>query len=473
MEPNPNYPGEADLRFGSSFDKVFGDAVYGTNLEVFDYGPYFNNSGVGNPTNNVSRFGPAVILNNPMSLPFHYISNTNSVNVWEQIEVGATAGPIDVVGRDSFTRVDVDPTFSQNAASLPLATPGGLPGWGNIVGGNSLLTTLLGNLTVSHVGLTIHANVAGTGSPGTPSQVVVTDSQITGIAGATIHYSNLADGYEMVSQQGELNQFNQFPGLMIRMPTYGGDDVQIQNTPAGVTTEVNSLTNAIGNVTVQKTTGTLSLGDLLYGGGSTEFFDFAAASVSIGGGSLFAINGNVNIGASYAVPVTTIDDSNDTTAPQMTLQDQTGSSNIALGGASAGSIVFQFNIPITSQFNIYGAANAKWTINDSQPNTELFANIGSQVSVTRSNRGPFPPLTVLGAGSILLDGQTGVGFTSSSQFEVEADPARPTDVTNLAVNLSNTFQDNLKIDKAGNGFFSFFTNNEPFNRLPIRATRRI
>ena len=136
-----------------------------------------------------------------MTLPFHYISNPNSVNAWEQIEVGATTGPVDVVGRDSFTRVDVDPTYSHPASSLPFAASGGLPGWGNVIGSNSLLTTLLGDLTVSHAGLTIHANVAGSAAPGTTPQVVVTDSQITGIAGATIHYGNSADGYERSPSQ--------------------------------------------------------------------------------------------------------------------------------------------------------------------------------------------------------------------------------------------------------------------------------
>ncbi|HEY1600964.1 MAG TPA: putative Ig domain-containing protein [Pirellulales bacterium] len=449
LESNSNFPGEADLRY-----RALGDVIYGANLEVFDYGPLLT----GNSPLNIGRVGSPVVLNNPLPLPFNYVSNPNSVNGWEQIEVGATVGPVTIVGRDSFTRVDVDPTDSHSAASA-FGTTGGLPGWGNVTGGNSLLTTLLGALTVSHVGLTIHANVAGSASPGTTPQVVVTDSQITGIAGATIHYGNLADGYAMITQFGSLSQVAQFPGLMIRMPTYGGGDVQFQNTPSGASTELDTLTNAIGNVTVQGTTGALSLGDLSHSA-SDEFYNFAAASVNIGGGSMLAINGNLFLGASYAVPLTTIDDSNDTTAPQMTLEDQSSFDNIALGGPSTGSIVFQFNIPTTSHFDIHGAANAQWSINDTQPNTQLFANTGSQVSVTRGKTsGRFPPMTVLGAGSILMDGQDGVNLTSSAQFKVAADPARPTDVTNLTVNLSNTFQDNLKIDTAGSGFFSFFTNN--------------
>ena len=290
-----------------------GDMIYGPNLEVFDYGPQLT----GSSPQNIFKLGSTVILNNPLTLPFHYISNPNSVNGWEHIEVGATTGPVSVVGRDAFTRVDLDPTYSNAASTLFDAAIGGLPGWGNITGGDNLLTTIQGDVTVSHVGLTIYANVAGLAAPSTVPPVVVTDTQITGIAGATIHYSNLADGYEFITLSGSLIQISQFPGLSIRMPTYGMASVQIQNTPGGATTELDTLTNAIGSVTVQGTTGTLSLGG-----------NFAAASVNIGGGTLLELNANVNLGASYAVPLTIIDDRNDNTAPQMTLQDL---NNVTLG----------------------------------------------------------------------------------------------------------------------------------------------
>ncbi len=437
LEPNSNYPGQADLHY-----RTLGDMIYGPNLEVFDYGPQLT----GSSPQNIFKLGSTVILNNPLTSPFHYISNPNSVNAWEQIEVGATTGPVSVVGRDAFTRVDLDPIYSNAASTLFDAAIGGLPGWGNITGGDNLLTTIQGDVTVSHVGLTIYANVAGSAAPSTVPPVVVTDTQITGIAGTTIHYSNLADGYEFITLSGSLIQISQFPGLSIRMPTYGMASVQIQNTPGGATTELDTLTNAIGGVTVQGTTGTLSLGG-----------NFAAASVNIGGGTLLALEANVNFGASYAVPLTTIDDRNDNTAPQMTLQDL---SSITLEGASTGGVVFQSNIPSTSHFDIHGAPTAQWSINDTLPNTQLFANTGSQISVTRGKTsGRFPPITILGAQSILLDGQNGVGFSASANLKVEADPARPTDVTNLTVNLSNTFQDNLSLNAAGGGFFSFFTNN--------------
>ena len=157
------------------------------------------------------------------------------------------------------------------------------------------------------------------------------------------------------------------------------------------------------------------------------------------------------------MPLTSIDDGNDNTSPQMTLQDL---SNLTLGGPSTGSVVFQSNVPATSHFDIHGAANAQWAINDALPNTQLFANTGSQFTVTRgSSSFRFPPLTILGAQSILLNGQNGVSFSALANLKVEADPARPTDVTNLTVDLSQTFQDNLKLDAAGGGFFSFFTNN--------------
>ena len=249
LESNSNYPGQADLRY-----RTLGDMIYGPNLEVFDYGPQLT----GSSPQSINKLGSTEILNNPLTLPFHYISNPNSVNAWEQIEIGATTGPVSVVGRDSFTRVDLDPTYSNSASTLFDAAIGGLPGWGNVTGGNNVLTTIQGDVTVSHVGLTLHANISGSAAPATVPQVVVTDTQITGIAAATIHYSNLSDGYEFITQSGSLVQVSQFAGLMIRMPTYGIASVQIQNTPGGATTELDTLTNAIGNVTVQATTGAVA-----------------------------------------------------------------------------------------------------------------------------------------------------------------------------------------------------------------------
>ena len=142
LEANSNYPGMADLRYlppGQANYNSALDVIYGANLEVFDYGPQLK----GSSPQVIYQLGSPVILNNPLTSPFHYVSNPNSVNAWEQIEIGATTGPVTVVGRDAFTRVDVDPTFSQAASSLFFAVSGGLPGWGNQTGGNNLLTTIL------------------------------------------------------------------------------------------------------------------------------------------------------------------------------------------------------------------------------------------------------------------------------------------------------------------------------------------
>ena len=97
---------------------------------------------------------------------------------------------------------------------------------------------------------------------------------------------------------------------------------------------------------------------------------------------MLGIKGNVSVGIFYAVPLTTFDDSNDMTAPSMTL-GPSRDGNVALGGPSTGSIVFQFNIPNHIAVRHPRRRHAQWSINDSQPNTQLFANTGSQVSVTR------------------------------------------------------------------------------------------
>ena len=290
----------------------------------------------------------------------------------------------------------------------------------------------------------------------TVPQVVVTDTQITGIAGATIHYSNLADGYEMINESGSLVQVSQFPGLMIRMPTYGIASVQVQNTPGGATTELDTLTNAIGNVTVQATTGALSLGDLS-GFATGEFYNFAAASVNIGGGSLLGIKGNVDIGDF----VCRAPDDHRRSQRQHRAADDVARpyQHYARGPIDR---QHRFSIECANHIRLQYLRCRKRPMDHERCSAEyaVVREYGQpNRRNSRENLGQFPTHHGLGRGSISLDGQTGVSFSSSKNFKVEADPARPTDVTNLTVDLSNTFQDNLSLNAAGGGFFSFFTNN--------------
>jgi hypothetical protein len=433
---NPNYPLHGDLRFGA------GDVIYGANVEVFDYGPQMN--GFGSP----SLSSPTVILNNPLTTPVHYISSPNSTISWDQIAIASTVGPVEVIGRDSFTRVEFDPKYSKSITTLT-SRPGGIPGWDVVTGGGDTLNTIQGVVTVRHAGITIHANTMGSATPATIPPVVLTDSQIAGLTGVPIHFSNLTDGFGLHSGGGD-----PFPGLMVRMPTYGGMAVQVQNTPGGATTEIDTLTNAIGNVTITGTTGPLSLANL-NSSASGEFFNFAASSVTIGNGTLQGINGAINIGGSYAVPLTTIDDRNNPTSSYLTFDDDPGTGNPAMKIGSGSSIIFQFNVPSTSHFDVYGAANSQYVVNDSALSTRLFTGLNSTVIAgSGSGSRQVAAMTILGAKSVLFNPEN-LTVRPGRTLSIVPDPARPADKTDLTVDLGPSRDSGFNLDSIGNGLLAF------------------
>ena len=59
--------------------------------------------------------------------------------------------------------------------------------------GNDLRDTILADVTVTNSYLTIRPDLATTPAPEQLKHVVVTDTQVTGIAGAAIHYADLRD----------------------------------------------------------------------------------------------------------------------------------------------------------------------------------------------------------------------------------------------------------------------------------------
>jgi hypothetical protein len=187
---NPDYPGDADLRY-----RTVGDMIWGSNVDAYDYAPAYNRPS----TATFSQGGPTEIINNPVNGPLHYFVNPNTINSSQEVYVGATAGPLEVVGDDAVTRVDLDPAYSQSiATTYNIDSPGLLPGWGAASGGSSnLLGTIVGDVTVRHAGLTVHADTAGSTAPTSPPQIVLTDTQVTGIAGGAIHFSNLTQSYSL------------------------------------------------------------------------------------------------------------------------------------------------------------------------------------------------------------------------------------------------------------------------------------
>ncbi len=447
---NPNYPTEADLRY-----RTVGDIIWGSNIETFDYAPAYNR-----PANaSFLRSGPTEIINNPVNGEIHYFVNTNTVNSWVEVEVGATLGALEVVGDDQYTRVDLDPLYSKSIATLyDISVPNLLPGWGAATGGSdNLLSTILGDVTVRHAGLTIHGDTAGSTAPATLPQIVLTDTQITGIAGGTIHFSNLTQSYSLATENAGTFA-NQFPGLVVRMQTYGGQSVQVQNTPGGTNTELFTETNGINDLTVLGTTGPLWLANLagMPYGGSGEFSRFLTKSVTIGNGNLSAIAGAVTLGSASSLGQVTIDDRSDTTSRQVTTKQVPSTSLFALAGLSPAPIDIDESLTL-SELDIYGVAASQYSFQWAPQGTRLFAGAGSNVELTKAtNFSYIAPVSVYGAASVLIDPPINPSFQSADAITIGPDPTRPTETTNLTIDFTKALVSGIKLGSVGNGVYALF-----------------
>jgi hypothetical protein len=292
---NINYPGKADLRYRTIFDTrgaavtgaLAGDVIYGASTEVFYYGPIENGN-----TTFLNKPGPIVVIDNPFAAPVHYISNPNSSGGIEEIIVGAALGPVDLQGHGAGTRVEINPLFS-----LPIqqvATNGVVPGWTAAGGGFSLVDTIHADVTVGNATLRVIGDIplpAGVQPPASLPDVHVTAGQITGIADATIRFSDLADSPSINSFSGsfgltlDINAL-QLPGLSIELPSHAAAKTFVDNTPAGITTAISTILSAsdttftAGPISVLKTTGPLVLGQLF---GSILFNWPVASGQPVGG----------------------------------------------------------------------------------------------------------------------------------------------------------------------------------------------
>ncbi|MGH7140113.1 MAG: hypothetical protein ACREHD_30610, partial [Pirellulales bacterium] len=330
-----------------------------------------------------------------------------------------------------------------------------LPGWGAASGGGgNLLGTILGDVTVRHAGLTVHADTAGSTAPTSPPRIVLTDTQVTGIAGGAIHFSNLTQSYSLATENaGTLA--TQFPGLVLRMPTYGGVSVQVQNTPSGATTELYTETNAINDLTVLATTGPLGLNNFSYASGA-EYSAFAAGSLSIGTGDLSAIAGPISVGYPSVIGKVTMDDHSDATSRQVTFAPVPSTSFVSLAGLSPAVIEFYRGM-IFPEVDIYGAAASSYSFQGGLQNTRLFAGAGSSVELTQSTlSNVIAPVSVFGAATVLIDPTGNPSFQSVNTINVAPDPARPNDTTNLTIDFTKALLSGLKLGSVGGGIYALF-----------------
>src|SRR5262249_39115680 len=153
------------------------------------------------------------------------------------------------------------------------------------------------DVSVSNASLTIVADTAGSSPPQVSPNVILTATQLTGVATGTIRFANLHDDATVFGT----------PGLQLQLPL-GAASTDIQNTPAGVTTEIKTIGGSTGPVRVDATTGRLWLGRTL---SEYDFFGhylisgpdvFAAASVKIGNGNLQGLAGSVALNYFSSIP---------------------------------------------------------------------------------------------------------------------------------------------------------------------------
>ena len=121
----------------------------------------------------------------------------------------AAFGPVFIQGRGGLTRVEVDPadvtigsafnTFNDPAFVSP---------------GNDLRDTILADVTVTNAALIVRPDSATTPVPAQLKNIVIANTQVTGIAGAAIHYADLQD----------MTTFAYItPGLLVQLPRHGAD----------------------------------------------------------------------------------------------------------------------------------------------------------------------------------------------------------------------------------------------------------
>ncbi|HEX4415646.1 MAG TPA: putative Ig domain-containing protein, partial [Lacipirellulaceae bacterium] len=464
---NANYPGQADLRFFQ------GDVLYGSNIETFFYGPQL----IGAQTSQ-NKAGPSVLIDNPSTSPVHYIGGAHSANDSEEILVGAARGPVTVAGAGLGTLVELNPLFS-----LPLANPTlvgtaeqifslhGIPGWtsGNSAG-FSLLDTILADVTVTGASLRVIGDIplpAGMQPPLTLPDVRASGNQITGIAGATVHFSNLLDVTSTSTSAGWGGNLDmeiaELPGLSILLPGHAAAASFVDDTPAGITTAIGSVlsssdaTFTAGAMSVLKTTGPLLLGQLFANTnypwpaalgqpiGSLSWADgLSIPSITIGnGGSVQNIHGPILLLGdphSNSPLVTNIDGSSDparsivTFVAQSYLQAPDGiiASKVAavsgfsffeeVQGFAPATIYFGPYFNRVRNLNFYGSAGSSYNVAAAPPTMRLYA--GANSSVVDSSG----PISIFGATTVqlVLASYSDIpGYSGTPQVVVEQDPTHP------------------------------------------------
>ncbi len=208
----------------------------------------------------------------PVPTPVHYYSNpADPSNTQEQVGIFQTVGTVDVHGTAGVTSVLIQPpagitafTFVDEDSDERLLA-GGENAVPYLSSEQYLSNSVLGDVYVTDAALDIEGDNSNTlAAPSVLANVVVTQTEVTGLAGGIIHISNLSNlAHEFNADFNPPVPENGGPtaGLDIDLPGYGTASVTVQDTPPGVITaldDVSDSTPGPNNTTVLATTGGLA-----------------------------------------------------------------------------------------------------------------------------------------------------------------------------------------------------------------------
>ncbi len=426
------------------FEHLNNAVIYGANTDIDFYGPTIAAQGFNPNTPRVS-----LLVDNRLPSTVRYFAGpTIPPHI---VRVMAAYGPVFIQGAGALTRVEIDPANVNNLLNTNFTSPG-----------DDLLDTILADVTVSNSYLTIRPDLATTPASSQLKNVLITDTQVTGLAGAAIHYADLRD----IDNIAYIT-----PGLLVQLPRHAAE-VTIADTPAGVTTGIHVIGLPLANVHVLGTTGKLALGSLgqsfetnAYALDGFQPVNFAAQSLTIGDGSVQNIRGEVLLGRTDTFTVTAgtvIDNRSDSSPRDASFYISPVNFLPIIEGLAPAAIRMR---QLSGGLSIYDSAGSHFTAHNLDSIAEavtLYGGLGSTVDLVATGTGYgdydfIPAMRVLGAETVrllvpALEGQVRyLHVPTTSVVRIEADPARPNDVTHLIADFSEVY-----LVYIGNDYFTNF-----------------
>ncbi len=371
--------------------------------------------------------GAGIGLESGTSAAISYFTNPSQpINEIDNVSVYSHRGPLTVTGRGSGTSVVLAPSNADG----------------------DLRTLITGNVSVSNAAVRIIPTNSGViAAP--LSAITLTATQLTGLTGGTVSFTDLAN-----TTNG--NSIN--PGLAIGLPHYGATSLLISGTPDDVITSINTVSNVpIGPTTIAGTNGELWLGPV-----GSDFnqnvdprIEFQTASLVIGDGDLDAIQGIVFLGDSrlfnFAPGGVTIDNQTGVPNPNVVFSTDPARNSVKLEGFAP--VPIYWKTYLTTQIDVLGMPGSHYNVSRATRGTRLFAGLGSTVDTNLAG------LTILGAETVRV---TPTNNASHFDIQVIPDPARPDEVTELTFDSTqrsdiyflDTSNTNLGMGRIAGGTFS-------------------